>query len=141
MGAGRGIGSAAARLGLRLHSGPPDRPRLGTAAVGPIAGGGGVSGGGLRILSPTVPAKQNALGWAKPTGPAGACHRAGQRPDPLGRPDDKLRVPTRTSRIIGVLWRWWARRKRAFCPPYAVESASTVESQAYSSFFGSFDIR
>src|SRR5882672_3756665 len=28
----------------------------------------------------------------EPPGPAGACHRAGQRPDPVGRPDDKLRV-------------------------------------------------
>jgi hypothetical protein len=28
----------------------------------------------------------------QPPGPPGACHRAGQRPDPLGRPDDKLRV-------------------------------------------------
>jgi len=27
----------------------------------------------------------------EPPGPAGACHRAGQRPDPVGRPDDKLR--------------------------------------------------
>jgi len=26
----------------------------------------------------------------EPPGPAGACHRAGQRPDPVGRPDDKL---------------------------------------------------
>ena len=28
----------------------------------------------------------------EPPGPAGACHRAGQRPDPVGRPDNKLRV-------------------------------------------------
>src|SRR6516162_5359002 len=35
-----------------------------------------------------------SVGWAKPTGPAGACHRAGQRPGPGGRPDDRLRVPT-----------------------------------------------
>src|SRR6266853_6462440 len=28
----------------------------------------------------------------EPPGPAGACHRASQRPDPLGRPDDKLSV-------------------------------------------------
>ena len=27
----------------------------------------------------------------EPAGPAEACHRAGQRPDPVGRPDDKLR--------------------------------------------------
>ena len=27
----------------------------------------------------------------EPPGPAGACHRAGRRPDPVGRPDDKLR--------------------------------------------------
>src|SRR5215467_12864399 len=27
----------------------------------------------------------------EPPGPAEACHRAGQRPDPVGRPDDKLR--------------------------------------------------
>src|SRR6266446_4862592 len=26
----------------------------------------------------------------EPPGPAGACHRAGQRPVPVGRPDDKL---------------------------------------------------
>src|SRR5258707_4332172 len=26
----------------------------------------------------------------EPPGPAGACHRPGQRPDPLCRPDDKL---------------------------------------------------
>ena len=26
----------------------------------------------------------------EPTGPAGACHRAGQRPDPVGRTDGKL---------------------------------------------------
>jgi hypothetical protein len=26
----------------------------------------------------------------EPPGPAGACHRAGQGPDPVGRPDDKL---------------------------------------------------
>src|SRR5258708_7759441 len=32
------------------------------------------------------------VGRNKPPGPAGACHRAGQRPDPVGRPDDKLRA-------------------------------------------------
>src|SRR5262249_12614662 len=29
----------------------------------------------------------------RPTGPGGACHRAGQRPDPVGRPNDKLCPP------------------------------------------------
>src|SRR6266566_9212913 len=39
---------------------------------------------------------RTVLAWCKcaariePPGPAGACHRACQRPDPLGRPDDKL---------------------------------------------------
>src|SRR5258708_39106331 len=33
-----------------------------------------------------------AVGRNKPPGPAGACHRAGQRPDPVGRPDEKLRA-------------------------------------------------
>ena len=28
----------------------------------------------------------------EPPGPAGACHRAGPMPDPVGRPDDELRV-------------------------------------------------
>src|SRR5258708_13606688 len=28
----------------------------------------------------------------EPPGPAGACHRAGRRPDPVGRPDNKLSV-------------------------------------------------
>src|SRR5216684_3892782 len=46
---------------------------------------------------------RSAVGWAKPTGPAGACHRAGQRPDPLGRPDDRLRVPTLVLRPAGYL--------------------------------------
>src|SRR5262249_13908594 len=32
-----------------------------------------------------------AVRWVEPPGPAGACHRAGQRPDPGGRPDGKLR--------------------------------------------------
>jgi hypothetical protein len=36
------------------------------------------------------PVRRARADW--PPGPAGACHRAGQRPDPLGRPDDKLRV-------------------------------------------------
>ena len=39
----------------------------------------------------------------EPPGPAGACHRAGQRPDPLGRPDDKLReIRERVGRILWV---------------------------------------
>src|SRR5258705_9084018 len=37
-----------------------------------------------------LPSRQ-PVGRNKPPGPAGACHRAGQRPDPVGRPDDKLR--------------------------------------------------
>ncbi len=28
----------------------------------------------------------------QPPGPAGACHRIGKRPDPVGRPDDNLSV-------------------------------------------------
>ncbi len=45
MGAGRGVGSDAARLGLRLHPGPADRARIlrsgrGTADRGGAAGGG-----------------------------------------------------------------------------------------------------
>src|SRR3984893_2863764 len=45
-------------------------------------------------LDPGIVRATQTVGWAKPTGPAGACHRAGQRPDPVGRPDDRLRVPT-----------------------------------------------
>src|SRR6266853_2038059 len=45
---------------------------------------------------------RSAVGWAKPTGPAGACHRAGQRPDPLGRPDDRLRVPIKGRGLVGT---------------------------------------
>src|SRR5260370_20870223 len=36
------------------------------------------------------------VGRNKPPGPALACHRAGQRPDPVGRPDDKLRALRRS---------------------------------------------
>src|SRR5258708_12553472 len=32
----------------------------------------------------------------EPPGPAGACHRARPRPDPVGQPDDKLSVIRRT---------------------------------------------
>src|SRR5262249_2592457 len=54
---------------------------------------------------------ESRVGWAKPTGPAGACHRAGQRPDPVGPPDDRLRVPTVGRNRVGA-----ARRTR-LCPP------------------------
>jgi hypothetical protein len=57
----------------------------------------------------------NVVGWAKPTGPAGACHRAGQRPDPLGRPDDRLRAPTAAEPPVGT-----AHRSRA-CPTSALQ--------------------
>src|SRR6202030_1286731 len=53
----------------------------------------------------------SVVGWAKPTGPAGACHRAGQRPDPVGRPDDGLRVPT-AAPLVGT-----AREERTFAHP------------------------
>jgi hypothetical protein len=53
----------------------------------------------------------------EPPGPGGACHRAGQRPDPVGRPDDKLnvirdgltRITLRSIRAAG-----WNRHE--FCP-------------------------
>src|SRR5258708_6550081 len=51
------------------------------------------------------------VGWAKPTGPDGACHRAGQGPDPVGRPDDRLRVPAAAEP------RWARRDERAFADP------------------------
>ncbi len=51
------------------------------------------------------------VGWAKPTGPDGACHRAGQGPDPVGRPDGRLRVPTAAEP------RWARRDERAFADP------------------------
>jgi len=38
-----------------------------------------------------------SVGWAEPPRPAGACHRTGHKPDPLGRPDGRLRVPTLSS--------------------------------------------
>jgi hypothetical protein len=47
--------------------------------------------------------KSPTQGWAKPPDPAGACHRAGRRPEPVGGPDDRLRVPT-------VAASAWARR-------------------------------
>ena len=54
---------------------------------------------------------ESSVGWAKPTGPAGACHRAGQRPGPVGRPDDRLREPTVGRNQVGT-----AQRTR-LCPP------------------------
>jgi len=54
---------------------------------------------------------ETRVGWAKLPGPAGACHRAGQRPDPVGRPDGRLRVPTVGRNYLGA-----ARRTR-LCPP------------------------
>src|ERR1700731_2506826 len=64
---------------------------------------------------------------APPPGPVGACHRAGQRPDPVGRPDDRLRVPAKPPPYppplagegregVGT-----ARRAR-LCPPYPLLS-------------------
>src|SRR5712691_2003793 len=44
----------------------------------------------LRCMTP--PTRLQPVGRNKPPGPAGACHRAGRRPDPVGRPDDKLRA-------------------------------------------------
>jgi hypothetical protein len=42
----------------------------------------------------------SAVAWIEPPGPAGARHRAGQRPDPVGGPDDKLReTPGRHCRV------------------------------------------
>src|SRR6516162_9565445 len=54
---------------------------------------------------------ESRVWWAKPTGPAGACHRAGQRLDPVGRPDDRLREPTVGRNQVGT-----AQRTR-LCPP------------------------
>src|SRR5579862_6961410 len=50
MGAGRTGGDTAARLGLRLHPGPPDRARLWRAAVAEGCGDG-AAGGGLNRAS------------------------------------------------------------------------------------------
>jgi hypothetical protein len=61
-------------------------------------------------------------GWAKPPGSAGACHRAGQRPDPVGGPDDRLRVPT-------VAPSAWARRHRV--PPLAGPMAGSERAFAH----------
>jgi len=55
----------------------------------------------------------SSVGWVKPPGPAGACHWAGQRPDPVGRPDDRLRVPTKRRSSVGTA------RRRALLTPYA----------------------
>src|SRR6266436_6920365 len=41
---------------------------------------------------PLLPAGAVFVARTEPPGPAGACHRAGQRPDPVGRPDYKLRA-------------------------------------------------
>src|SRR5467141_1948879 len=62
---------------------------------------------------------RSAVGWAKPTGPAGACHRAGQRPDPLGRPDDRLRVPTKGRGLVGT-----ARTKVGLARLWHIQSLS-----------------
>src|SRR5229473_1515195 len=43
------------------------------------------------FLGVIVCERRSAVARMEPPGPAGACHRAGQRPDPVGRPDDKLR--------------------------------------------------
>src|SRR5260370_28416577 len=51
------------------------------------------------------------VGRAKPRGPEGACHRAGKGPDPVGRPDGRLRVPTAAEP------RWARRDERAFADP------------------------
>src|SRR5262249_27280220 len=47
----------------------------------------------MNALSPRRHAQPLTASGARnePTGPAGACHRAGQRPGPVGRPDDRLR--------------------------------------------------
>src|SRR5437899_5456464 len=49
-------------------------------------GGQGTCLRSIIIRRRCAPSPPRSVGWAKPTGPAGACHRAGQRPDPLGRP-------------------------------------------------------
>src|SRR6266478_8198198 len=46
---------------------------------------------------------------AGPPGPAGACHRAGQRPDPVGRPDGRLRPdPVAYCALLQAQTKWAA---------------------------------
>ena len=51
---------------------------------------------------------ESYVGRAKPPGPVGACHRAGPPGPAFGRPDDRLRAPTRMVR----------RGHASLCPPY-----------------------
>ena len=53
MGSGRGISRDAARLGLRLHSGAPDRAGVLAAAMG-LAGRDGIAGGELKYQGQIV---------------------------------------------------------------------------------------
>src|SRR5258708_6852467 len=51
MGAGRRGGGDAARMGLRFHPGPPDRPCIAGPAVEPVGGEGAAGGGVARIVA------------------------------------------------------------------------------------------
>src|SRR5260370_23574934 len=88
------------------------------SAVATAAAATALANGKARILllleiNCVIVVAGSVVGWAKPTGPAGACHRAGQRTGSACPPT-----------MVGT-----ARRAR-LCPPYCNQPASATARRA-----------